>query len=137
MDHSNHSTLPRPSQPEPQLQLEPQSQTEPKPEPQTEPQPVSPGPAEDPHQDQSRYQRMQWLKHPRPESDARKLLGENVKRARLARGLTKSELCRTVGISRPLLDTIEQGRSNLTLLRLAALADALGLDAWELLRPQR
>lgn len=61
-------------------------------------------------------------------------LGEKVRYWRLEHQMSKADFCNYVGISRPLLDAIEAGRSNIVLHRLVRIADALGVEPWELIR---
>ena len=77
-----------------------------------------------------------WIDHIDDYTDPRQILGENVHRERVLQRMTKASLCQLAGISRPLLDTIESGRSNLTLKRVVALAEAFGIEPWQLLQPR-
>jgi len=62
-------------------------------------------------------------------------LSENLRRLRKARGYTQRELARICGFSTSYIGNVEQGRVNITLANLEALAK--GLSCWEedLLRP--
>lgn len=60
----------------------------------------------------------------------------NVRRLRLARGLTQEQLAADAGIARAYLGHLEARGRNVSIDVLAALAQALGVDARELLRPQ-
>ncbi len=60
----------------------------------------------------------------------------NVRRLRLERGLTQEQLAADAGIARAYLGHIESRGKNISVDVLAALADALGTDPRELLRPQ-
>lgn len=62
-------------------------------------------------------------------------LGRRLRGARERSGQTVSSLARLSGMSRRHLTEIEAGRSNLTVARLIDLAQALELDAGELLSP--
>jgi len=55
-------------------------------------------------------------------------LGRRVRAAREARGLTVSELAREAGLSRRHVTETEAGRANLSFLKLARLAHALGAE---------
>ena len=57
-------------------------------------------------------------------------LGLEVRRARVAEGLTQTELARRLGVKPPYVASLEAGNRNPTLGQLANLADALrrGLD---------
>lgn len=63
-----------------------------------------------------------------------KKLGENVRAARTRAGLSKSRFCLMVGISRPVLDGIENGTQNVKLDTLKRLAAGLDVEPWELLK---
>ena len=62
-------------------------------------------------------------------------LAVRVRAAREARGLTRADLARRSGVSMRFLARVESGDGNLSILRLAEIASALGLAADELLRP--
>lgn len=61
-------------------------------------------------------------------------LARNVRSARIASGMTKSDFALTLGISRVLLDLIESGQSNVKLSTLDQIAEALETEPWELIR---
>ena len=61
------------------------------------------------------------------------LLAGNLRRLRIARHLSLSELARGTGMSKATLSSIENGRANPTVETLAALAAALGVALTELL----
>lgn len=61
-------------------------------------------------------------------------LARNVQALHDASGLNKSAFALALGISRPQLDLIEQGRSNLKLNNLEKLAANLGVSASDLIR---
>ncbi|MDO4437778.1 MAG: helix-turn-helix transcriptional regulator [Coriobacteriaceae bacterium] len=61
-------------------------------------------------------------------------LGRNIRAERRNLGLSKVEFCLQVGISRVLLDLIEENRSNFKLATLEQIAAALGKEPWELLK---
>lgn len=61
-------------------------------------------------------------------------LGRNIRAERRRLGLTKIDFCLQAGISRVLLDLIEENRSNLKLSTLEQIAHALGKEPWELLK---
>ena len=64
-----------------------------------------------------------------------RLFGENVRKERLARGLTQQELAGRLEMERSYLSELERGRRNPTVRVLGALAQALGVEPWELLKP--
>jgi transcriptional regulator with XRE-family HTH domain len=57
-------------------------------------------------------------------------LGIEVRRARVAQGLTQAEFARRMGVKPPYVASLEAGKRNVTLGQLANIADALqrGLD---------
>ncbi len=59
----------------------------------------------------------------------------NLKRIRLALGYSVRALSIRAGVSRNTIDNIEGNRNAVTLDALESVADALGLKAWELLKP--
>ena len=61
------------------------------------------------------------------------LLAANLRRLRIARHLSLSELARATGISKATLSGIENGRANPTVDTLASLADAMRISLIELL----
>ena len=67
--------------------------------------------------------------------DMRKLVGENVKRARLAAGLTQEEMSERCGFSQQYLSGLERGRRNPTVVTLYELAQALGVSHVSLVKP--
>lgn len=64
-----------------------------------------------------------------------RLFGENVRKERLARCLTQQELAARLEMERSYLSELERGRRNPTVRVLGALAQALGVEPWELLKP--
>jgi transcriptional regulator with XRE-family HTH domain len=66
---------------------------------------------------------------PRPQQ----VLAANLRRLRIARRLSLSELARATGMSKATLSSVESGRSNPTIETLAALAAALRVSLAELL----
>lgn len=65
--------------------------------------------------------------------DWRARLGRNVKRLRLARGLTQEKLAVDAEIDLTYMGGIERGRRNPSLLVMVRLANALGAEVTELL----
>lgn len=61
------------------------------------------------------------------------MLAANLRRLRIARRLSLSELARATGMSKATLSSVESGRSNPTVETLAALAGALRVSLGELL----
>ena len=69
--------------------------------------------------------------------DMRKLVGRNVRRIRLKKGLTQEDFAETSGFSQQYLSGLERGRRNPTIITLYELATALGVSHMDLLRPDR
>ena len=67
---------------------------------------------------------------------AQTLVRQNVRRLRLARGLTQEKLAEDAGIARAYLGHLEARGRNVSVDVLAGLADALEVDMRELLKPQ-
>ncbi len=70
-----------------------------------------------------------YMLAPRPQD----VLAANLRRLRIARRLSLSELARATGMSKATLSSVESGRSNPTVETLAALASALRVSLGELL----
>ncbi|RTL77539.1 MAG: XRE family transcriptional regulator [Bradyrhizobiaceae bacterium] len=68
--------------------------------------------------------------------DMRVLVGENVKKVRLAKGLTQEELAELSGFSQQYISGLESGRRNPTVITLYELAVALRVNYLDLLQPQ-
>lgn len=67
--------------------------------------------------------------------DMRKLVGRNVRRVRLKKGLTQERFAEISGFSQQYISGLEQGRRNPTVVTLYELATALGVSHVELVRP--
>ena len=59
--------------------------------------------------------------------DVRKLVGKNVKRLRIAVGITQAELAERMGVDRAYVSGLELGQRNPTVLTLWHLSKALGV----------
>jgi transcriptional regulator with XRE-family HTH domain len=68
--------------------------------------------------------------------DMRKLVGRNVRRIRLKKGLTQERFAEISGYSQQYISSLEQGRRNPTVITVYELALALGAAPLELLRPE-
>jgi transcriptional regulator with XRE-family HTH domain len=68
--------------------------------------------------------------------DMRRLVGRNAARIRTAKGLTQEALAERSGFSQQYLSGLERGRRNPTIVTLYELAQALGVDYLDLLRPE-
>lgn len=61
-------------------------------------------------------------------------LGKNVRERRTALGLSQQQLARKAGLDRSYLSEVERGLRNVSLLRIAHLANALGTSIADLLK---
>jgi transcriptional regulator with XRE-family HTH domain len=68
--------------------------------------------------------------------DMRALVGANVKRIRIAKGLTQEQFSDISGFSQQYLSGLETGLRNPTIVTLYELAKALGVSHVELVMPQ-
>ena len=69
--------------------------------------------------------------------DMRVLVGENVRRVRLKRGLTQERFAEKSGFSQQYLSSLENGRRNPSIVTIYELATALGVSHLELLKPTK
>jgi len=67
--------------------------------------------------------------------DMRKLVGENVKRLRVKKGLTQEKFAELSGFSQQYISGLEAGARNPTVVTVFELATALGVDYLALMRP--
>ena len=65
--------------------------------------------------------------------DVRQTVGFNVRRLRVAAGLTQDSLAGSTGLSAVYISGIESGRRNPSAVVMSELAHALGIDVRELL----
>jgi transcriptional regulator with XRE-family HTH domain len=59
--------------------------------------------------------------------DARRLVGQNIRRLRLAAKISQAELAERMGIDRAYVSGLEQGQRNPTVVTLWHIAKALGV----------
>ena len=69
--------------------------------------------------------------------DMRKLVGRNLRRIRLKKGLTQEQFADISGFSQQYLSGLESGHRNPTVVTVYELAVALGVSHIDLLRPIR
>jgi len=69
--------------------------------------------------------------------DMRKLVGRNVRRIRLRKGLTQEKCAEISGFSQQCISGLEQGNRNPTVVTVYEIATALGVSYLDLLRPPR
>ncbi len=67
--------------------------------------------------------------------DMRRLVGSNVRRVRLTKGLTQEQLAERSGFTQHYLSGLEQGKRNPTVVTVWEIAQALGVGHLELLTP--
>lgn len=67
--------------------------------------------------------------------DMRKLVGRNVRAARVELGMTQERLADVSGFSQQYISDLERGLRNPTIVSLYELADALSVTPVELLKP--
>lgn len=67
--------------------------------------------------------------------DMRRLVGRNVRRLRLAKGLTQEELSARTGLTQHYISVLENGRRNPTIVTIYELAQALGVSHVDLVQP--
>jgi transcriptional regulator with XRE-family HTH domain len=66
--------------------------------------------------------------------DLRDVLALNLPRLRNEKGLAQDDLAYEAGVSRSYLSQLEKGKFYASIKIVGRLADALGVEAWELLR---
>lgn len=62
----------------------------------------------------------------------RKILGHNIRRLRLATGLSQEELADRAGLHRTYISSVERGERNVSVDNIFLLARALGVEAADL-----
>lgn len=67
------------------------------------------------------------------ENEAQKL-GQNLKRIRVAKGISQGEIARTLKTDKGFVSNIENGKTNPTLATITKLAKAVGVTTGELLK---
>ncbi len=68
------------------------------------------------------------------EGQLQRIVGRNIRRLRLERGLSQEELAEEVGVHRTFMGGVERGERNLTLQTFERLAARLGVDPVRLLQ---
>ena len=69
--------------------------------------------------------------------DMRRLVGRNVRRIRLDKGLTQEQFADVSGFSQQYISGLESGKRNPTVVTLYELAQALGVSPVELIQPAK
>ena len=67
---------------------------------------------------------------------ARVLFGQALRKAREEQKLSQEELANRAGLHRTYIGQVERGERNISIDNLEHLAHAVGLAAWEMIRPQ-
>jgi transcriptional regulator with XRE-family HTH domain len=67
--------------------------------------------------------------------DMRKLVGKNVRRVRVKKGLTQEQFADRSGFSQQYISDLERGRRNPTVVTLFELAQALETTPTQLIKP--
>ena len=67
--------------------------------------------------------------------DMRKLVGTNLRRVRLEKGLTQEELSELSGFTQQYLSTVESGQANPTIVTIYEIATAMGVSHIDLVAP--
>jgi transcriptional regulator with XRE-family HTH domain len=67
--------------------------------------------------------------------DMRRMVGRNVRRVRLEKGLTQEQFADISGFSQQYVSSLERGRRNPTVVTLFELAQALGVSHVDLVVP--
>lgn len=68
---------------------------------------------------------------------AARLFGERLKQRRQCLGLTQAQLFEQTGITPAYISVVERGRANPTLDMMVKLAEAVGAEAWDMIRPEQ
>jgi len=63
-----------------------------------------------------------------------KKLGKNLKRIRTRKGMSQGDIYRSTGMDRAYLSSLENGKRNPTLSNIKKIAEALGVEPYELLK---
>jgi len=70
------------------------------------------------------------------EKDLRAIFSQNIRRFRNYRSLSQADFAEKMDISIPFLSDIENGKKWVSLATLVKMAEALNIEAYELLRPE-
>ncbi len=63
------------------------------------------------------------------------LFGERLKERRRALGLTQAQVFERTGITAAYVSLVERGQANPTLDMMVKLAESVGAEAWDMIRP--
>jgi len=67
-------------------------------------------------------------------SESSKKLAANMRKIRARKKMSQGDICRTLGVDRAYISTIESGKQNPTLATIEKIAQALGVSVDELLK---
>lgn len=67
-------------------------------------------------------------------SNSAKKLGQNIRKIRLAKGMTQGDLCRKLEVDRGYMSNVETGKKNPTLATIERIAKALNVSIEELMK---
>jgi transcriptional regulator with XRE-family HTH domain len=70
------------------------------------------------------------------EGDLQRVVGQNLRAYRQARGLSQEDFAEVVGVHRTYMGGLERGERNLTLRSLERIARRLRVDPIELMKPK-
>ena len=70
-------------------------------------------------------------------TNARELFAKRLRQIRLTKGLSQEALADLAGLHRTYVGSVERGERNVSIDNMERLAEALGVDIFELLREQR
>jgi transcriptional regulator with XRE-family HTH domain len=63
-----------------------------------------------------------------------KKLGDNIRKIRIAKGMTQGDLCRKLEVDRAYMSKVESGKKNPTLSTITNIAEALSVSIDQLLK---
>jgi len=66
--------------------------------------------------------------------DTAKKFGDNMKKIRLAKGMSQGDICRALDLDRAYMSNIENGKQNLTISTMEKIAKVLGVDVSDLVK---
>ena len=69
--------------------------------------------------------------------DLQKTVGRNLRAYRMERGLSQEAFAEVLGVHRTYMGGVERGERNLTLKSVERMAEKLGMEALELMKPHK
>ena len=61
------------------------------------------------------------------------IVGDNIRKIRIAQDVSQNQLAYETGLSREFINRVESGKNNISIKKLALIADALNIEPKELL----